>query len=93
MLEAAGEVADGVHIHPIGEPGYLARHVLPNVARGATEVGRDPADVSIIGDEATVAAGIRAFADAGTTDFSALEFPTSPEEEARTRAVLKDLLG
>lgn len=51
-----------------------------------------PADVSLIGDEATVAAGVRAFADAGTTDFSALEFPTNPEEEARTRALLKDLL-
>jgi probable F420-dependent oxidoreductase len=48
MLRMAGEVADGVHVHPIGEPGYLARHVLPNVARGANETGRDPADVSII---------------------------------------------
>ncbi len=27
MLRMAGEVADGVHVHPIGEPGYLARHV------------------------------------------------------------------
>ncbi|MFZ4718819.1 MAG: TIGR03617 family F420-dependent LLM class oxidoreductase [Ilumatobacteraceae bacterium] len=48
MLRMAGEVADGVHVHPIGEPGYLHRHVLPEVARGATEVGRDPGDVSII---------------------------------------------
>jgi probable F420-dependent oxidoreductase len=48
MLRMAGEVADGVHVHPIGEPGYLQRHVLPNVARGATEMGRDPSDVSII---------------------------------------------
>lgn len=48
MLRMAGEVADGVHVHPIGEPGYLQRHVLPNVARGATEMGRDPGDVSII---------------------------------------------
>jgi probable F420-dependent oxidoreductase len=48
MLRMAGEVADGVHVHPIGEPGYLARHVLPNVARGANETGRDPSDVSII---------------------------------------------
>jgi probable F420-dependent oxidoreductase len=48
MLRMAGEVADGVHVHPIGEPGYLARHVLPNVARGAAETGRDPADVSIV---------------------------------------------
>ena len=48
MLRMAGEVADGVHVHPIGEPGYLRRHVLPNVDRGATETGRDPRDVAII---------------------------------------------
>ena len=30
MLRMGGEVADGVHVHPIGEPGYLRRHVLPN---------------------------------------------------------------
>jgi probable F420-dependent oxidoreductase len=44
MLRMAGEV----HVHPIGEPGYLQRHVVPTVARGATEMGRDPRDVSII---------------------------------------------
>ena len=48
MLRMAGEVADGVHVHPIGEPGYLHRHVLPNVARGATEMGRSVDDISII---------------------------------------------
>lgn len=48
MLRMAGEVADGVHVHPIGEPGYLRRHVLPEGARGATEMGRHPSDVSII---------------------------------------------
>ena len=48
MLRMAGEVADGVHVHPIGEPGYLVRHVVPNVTRGATEMGRDPGDLSII---------------------------------------------
>ena len=48
MLRMAGEVADGVHVHPIGEPGYLHRHVLPNVALGATEMGRSVDDVSII---------------------------------------------
>ena len=35
MLRMAGEVADGVHVHPIGEPGYLARHVVPGIAAGA----------------------------------------------------------
>ena len=44
----AGEVADGVHVHPIGEPGYLARHVLPNLAAGRGTAGRDVADVTVI---------------------------------------------
>lgn len=48
MLRMAGEVADGVHIHPIGEPGYIARHVLPNVAAGAAKSGRSPSDIAKI---------------------------------------------
>ena len=48
MLRMAGQVADGVHIHPIGEPGYLRRTALPQVAAGAAAAGRDPADVGII---------------------------------------------
>ncbi|MEE2852475.1 MAG: TIGR03617 family F420-dependent LLM class oxidoreductase [Actinomycetota bacterium] len=48
MLRMAGEVADGLHVHPIGEPGYLARHVLPTVAEGAAKAGRSPSDVAII---------------------------------------------
>ena len=48
MLKMAGEVADGVHVHPIGEPGYLARHVLPKVAEGAATTGRNVDDVTII---------------------------------------------
>jgi len=48
MLRMAGEVADGVHVHPIGEPGYLRRHVLPNVGEGARSVGRGVNDVDLI---------------------------------------------
>lgn len=48
MLRMAGEVADGVHIHPIGEPGYLRRHALPQIAAGAAANGRDPADISVV---------------------------------------------
>jgi probable F420-dependent oxidoreductase len=48
MLRMAGEVADGVHVHPIGEPGYLRRHVVPNVAAGAATAGRSAADVDLI---------------------------------------------
>ncbi|MBK9181156.1 MAG: TIGR03564 family F420-dependent LLM class oxidoreductase [Acidimicrobiales bacterium] len=48
-----------------------------------------PADVSLVGDEDTVRAGLARFAAAGTTDFSALEFVTDDEEAARTRALLR----
>jgi alkanesulfonate monooxygenase SsuD/methylene tetrahydromethanopterin reductase-like flavin-dependent oxidoreductase (luciferase family) len=47
-LRMAGEVADGVHVHPLGEPGYLARHVMPNVAEGAAKSRRSPADIAVI---------------------------------------------
>ncbi|OMC42943.1 TIGR03617 family F420-dependent LLM class oxidoreductase [Mycobacterium sp. IS-1264] len=48
MLRMAGEVADGVHIHPLGEPGYLARHATPNIAAGAANSGRTPSDIAVI---------------------------------------------
>jgi len=48
MLRMAGEVADGVHVHPIGEPGYLRRHVVPNVLAGARSVGRDAGAIDLI---------------------------------------------
>ena len=48
MLRMAGEVADGLHVHPLGEPGYLSRDVLPNVATGAAKSGRSPSDVAVI---------------------------------------------
>ncbi|MGY4710931.1 TIGR03617 family F420-dependent LLM class oxidoreductase [Mycolicibacterium sp. CBM1] len=48
MLRMAGEVADGVHVHPIGEPGYLARHVIPKVAEGAANSGRSPSEIDVI---------------------------------------------
>ncbi|OBH01150.1 LLM class F420-dependent oxidoreductase [Mycobacterium sp. E2699] len=47
MLRMAGEVADGVHVHPLGEPGYLRRHVVPNVAEGAAKTGRSPSDIAM----------------------------------------------
>ena len=48
MLRMAGEVADGVHVHPLGEPGYLQRHVLPNIAQGAAKAGRSPSDLGVV---------------------------------------------
>ena len=48
MLRMAGEAADGVHIHPLGEPGYLARHAVPNVAKGAANSKRATSDIAVI---------------------------------------------
>jgi len=52
-----------------------------------------PGDVAVIGTEEQVAARLTALADAGVTDFSALEFGTNPDESACTRALLVDLAG
>ena len=51
-----------------------------------------PADVAIVGDEATVCAQIRALADCGVTDFAAAEFAQSADEVRRTREALRSLL-
>ncbi|GBE66976.1 LLM class F420-dependent oxidoreductase [Mycobacterium sp. MFM001] len=54
MLRMAGEVADGVHIHPLAEPGYLTRHALPNIAEGAAKAGRAVSDIAVIVPEMTI---------------------------------------
>jgi 5,10-methylenetetrahydromethanopterin reductase len=51
-----------------------------------------PEGVSIVGDEETVQAGIQSFADAGTTDFTPVEFVLDDESRRRTRALLTSLL-
>ena len=50
-----------------------------------------PADVAVIGDEATVARGLRRYADTGVTELAAAPFGT-PSEQGRTLAVLADLV-
>lgn len=49
MCALAGEVADGLIVHPLHSTRYLAEVVRPAVARGAERAGRDPADVSLSG--------------------------------------------
>ena len=46
MLRMAGEVADGLHVHPLNTPTYLAETVEPNLAEGAARAGRDPAGIT-----------------------------------------------
>lgn len=48
MLDMAGEVADGVHVHPLNNPVYLRETVLPGLAAGAARAGRDSADLEVI---------------------------------------------
>jgi probable F420-dependent oxidoreductase len=48
MLRMAGEVADGVHVHPLNTPTYLRETVLPNVETGAARSGRRVEDLEII---------------------------------------------
>jgi probable F420-dependent oxidoreductase len=48
MLRMAGEVADGVHVHPLNHPGYLATTVLPNLEAGAARAGRRRDDLEVI---------------------------------------------
>jgi len=56
-----------------------------------TEGAGGPADVSIIGTEDEVRAGLDAFAAAGATDFAAVEFVTDDAETKATRALLSEL--
>lgn len=50
-----------------------------------------PGDVSIVGSDDDVRAGLAAFADAGVTDFAALEFVAGADDREATRALLADV--
>ena len=48
MLRMAGEVADGVHVHPLNSPTYLRETVLPELGAGAARSGRRIEDLEVI---------------------------------------------
>jgi probable F420-dependent oxidoreductase len=48
MTTMAGEVADGVHVHPLHSVDYLERRLVPAVQAGAARVGRSPTDVDLL---------------------------------------------
>lgn len=48
MLRLAGELADGVHVHPLNTRTYLESTVLPELATGAARSGRDPDELEVI---------------------------------------------
>ena len=47
MLRMAGEVADGVHVHPLNTATYYAETLLPNLAVGAAAAGRDARSMTL----------------------------------------------
>ena len=44
----AGQVADGVHVHPLNTPTYLRETVLPELEAGAARSGRSVDDLEVI---------------------------------------------
>jgi probable F420-dependent oxidoreductase len=47
MCAVAGEVADGVRLHPVCTPRFIDEEVLPALARGAARSGRDVDEVEV----------------------------------------------
>ena len=43
----AGEVCDGIALHPLTTPKYLKEVINPNIADGAARAGRDPKSVNL----------------------------------------------
>jgi len=47
MCAVAGEVADGIRLHPVCTPRYIDEEVVPNLVRGAARVNRDVDEVEL----------------------------------------------
>lgn len=67
MTRMAGEVADGIHVHPLHSIPYLNEVLQPKVVEGAQRTGRDPDEVdliipvfTVVGDTAEEQAATRA---------------------------------
>jgi probable F420-dependent oxidoreductase len=48
MCRMVGEVADGIHVHPLHSIRYVEEVVRPNIAQGAARAGRDPDDIEYV---------------------------------------------
>lgn len=48
MCRVAGELCDGLHVHPMHSVPYLQNRLLPAVAQGAERAGRDASNVELI---------------------------------------------
>ena len=48
MCRLAGELCDGIHVHPMHSMPYIHNRLLPAVAEGAEKAGRAAADVALM---------------------------------------------
>jgi len=48
MCRMAGEVADGIHVHPFHSVAYLHDRLLPALSEGTARAGRAPGEVDLI---------------------------------------------
>ena len=48
MCRMAGELCDGIHVHPMHSMHYIENRLLPEVAKGAEVAGRNPGEVDLI---------------------------------------------
>jgi probable F420-dependent oxidoreductase len=48
MCRMIGEVADGIHVHPLHSLRYVDEVVRPNLEAGARRSGRDPGEIRIV---------------------------------------------
>ncbi len=48
MTKMAGEVADGVHVHPLHSMPYIENRLLPGLAEGAATANRSTDDIDLI---------------------------------------------
>src|SRR4029078_10112409 len=46
MVRVAGEVADGVHVHPMHSMHYIRNRLLPGLAQGAAPPGGDASEIA-----------------------------------------------
>ena len=48
MCRVAGELCDGVHVHPMHSMAYIENRLLPELATGAKKAGRNLKDINLI---------------------------------------------
>lgn len=60
MARLAGELCDGLRLHPLLSAGYTRDVIIPAIAAGATKAGRKPSDVDVVGAPFLITGSTRA---------------------------------